>query len=60
MLRKRLHNKMIFPQDGVLLHFFKVVRTWLNEKFNGRRIGRDDPISWAPRSPDLVPPVFFL
>ncbi|CAF1240464.1 unnamed protein product [Didymodactylos carnosus] len=60
MQRKRLHNKMIFQQDGAPPHFSKEVRAWLNDKFNGRWIGRDDPISWAPRSPDLTPLDFFL
>ena len=58
MQRKRLNNKMIFRQDGVLPHFSKV-RTSLNEKFNGRWIGRGGSISWAPRSPDSTPLDFF-
>ena len=41
-------------------HFPKEVRTWLNEKFNGRWIGRGGPISWAPHSPDLTPLDFFV
>ena len=43
MQRKRLNNKMIFQQDGVSPHFSKV-RTWLNEKSNGRWSGRGDSI----------------
>ena len=58
MRRKKLNNKMIFQQDGAPPHFSKV-RTWLNEKFNGRWIGRGGSISWAPRSPDLTPLDFF-
>ena len=50
--RQRLHNKMIFQQDGASPHFSKEVCAWLNEKFNGKWIGRDGLISWAPRSPD--------
>ena len=60
MQRQRLNNKMIFQQDGVPLHFSKKVRAWLNEKFNGRWIGRGGPNSWASRSPDLTPLDFFL
>ena len=56
MQRKRLNNKMIFQQDGAPSHFSKV-RTWLNEKFNGRRGGS---ISWAPRSPDSTLLDFFF
>ena len=55
MQRQRLNNKMIFQQDGAPPHFSKEVRAWLNEKFNGRWIGRGGPMSWAPRSPDLTP-----
>ena len=59
MRRKRLNNKMIFQQDGAPPHFSKV-RTWLNEKYNGRRFGRRGSISWAPRSPDSSPLDCFL
>ena len=58
MQRKRLNNKMIFQQDGAPPHLSKV-RTWLNEKFNGRWIGRGGSISWTPRSPDSMPLDFF-
>ena len=54
MQRKIFNNKMIFQQDGASHYFSKKVRAWLNEKFNGRRIGRGGPISWAPHSPDLT------
>ena len=60
MQRRRLNNKMIFQQDGAPPHFSKEVHAWLNEKFNGRWIGRGGPISWAPRSPDLTPLDFFF
>jgi hypothetical protein len=59
--RKRLHNNIYFQQDGSPIHFSKQVRTWLDEKFDGRWIGRGGPISWAPRSPDLTPlDIFFM
>ena len=60
MQRQRLNNKMIFQQDGAPPRFSKEVRAWLNEKFNGRWIGRAGPVSWAPRSPDLTLLDFFL
>lgn len=60
MQRKRLHKTMIFQQDGAPAHFSKNVRSWLDEKFDSRWIGRGGPISWAPRSPDLTPLDFFL
>ena len=58
--RQRLNNKMIFQQDDTPPHFSNEVRAWLNEKFNGRWIGRSGPISWTPRSPDLTPLDFFF
>ena len=60
MQRKRLNNQMILQQDGSLSHFSKEVRQWLNEKFNGRWIDRDGPISWTLRSPDLASLDFFF
>ena len=60
MQRKRLNNKMIFQQDGAPTDFSKEVRAWLNEKFNGRWIGRGGSISWAPCSPDSTPLDFFF
>ena len=38
----------------------KTVRSWLNDKFDDRWIGRGGSISWAPRSPDMTPLDFFL
>ena len=38
----------------------KTVRSWLNDKFDDRWIGRRGSISWAPRSPDMTPLDFFL
>ena len=51
---------MILQQDGAPSYFSKEARTWLNEKFNGRWIGRGDPISWAAHPPDLTPLDFVL
>jgi hypothetical protein len=36
------------------------VRAILNQVFPSRWIGRDGPIAWSPRAPDLIPPDFFL
>jgi hypothetical protein len=58
--RKKITNKIIFQQDGASIHFAKAVRSWLNEKFDNRWIGRGGEISWAPRSPDMTPLDFFL
>jgi hypothetical protein len=58
--KKKITNKIIFQQDGASIHFSKRVRSWLNEKFDNRWIGRGGAISWAPRSPDMTPLDFFL
>ncbi|CAF3201594.1 unnamed protein product [Rotaria sp. Silwood2] len=58
--KKRLTKSIIFQQDGAPAHFSKMIRSWLNKVFDGRWTGRDEPISWAPRSPDLTPVDFYL
>ncbi|KAJ8943679.1 hypothetical protein NQ318_015167 [Aromia moschata] len=46
---------MYFMHDGAPPHFARIVREYLNEQFPGRWIGINDaPISWPPRSPDLI------
>ena len=57
--KKRLTKQIIFQQDGAPPHYSLEVRNWLNEKFPGKWIGRRGPIEWAPRSPDLTPPIYF-
>ena len=51
-----LHTRarMWLQQDG------GIVRDFLNERFNIRWIGRRGPVAWAPRSPDLTSPDFYL
>ena len=39
--KKRMTKKVIFQQDGAPAHFSKAVRSWLDEKFHDRWIGRD-------------------
>ena len=51
---------MYFQQDGASAHYSLVVRSWLDEKFPNRWIGRRGPIEWPARSPDLTPPDLFL
>ena len=58
--KKKLTGKAIFQQDGAPAYFAKTVRSWLNNKFNDRWVGRGGLISWAPRSLDLSPLDFFL
>ena len=57
-------SDIIFMQDGAPPRWAKKVRSWLNETFPGRWIGRGGPedlnIAWPPRSPDMTPLDFFL
>lgn len=59
-LSRRQKASIIFQQDGAPPHWGLHVRTFLNEKFPNRWIGRDGPFHWAARSPDLTPLDFFL
>ena len=67
-LRKRLRLRvyklqlhlMIYQQDGAPPHFADIVRTFLDEQFPARWIGRGSPyITWHVRSPDLTLSDFF-
>lgn len=53
-------NDLWFQQDGAPPHYAVDVRTYLNNVFRGRWIGRRGSIEWPPRSPDLTPLDFFL
>ena len=55
MERKRLNKKMILQRDGAPSHFSKEARTWFNETFHEKWIGRASLISWPARSPNLTP-----
>ena len=50
----------IFQHDGASPHWGLHVREFLNETFPNRWIGRDGPIPWPSRSPDITPLDFFL
>lgn len=49
-----------FQQDGAPPHFARQVRETLNLTFRDRWIGREGPVNWPARSPDLTPLDFFL
>jgi len=49
-----------YMQDGAPAHFKRNVRDLLDDAFPGMWIGRQGPIEWPPRSPDLTPLDFFL
>ena len=48
---------IIFQQDGATSHWGSDVRLFLDATFPNRWIGRDGPIAWPPRSPDITPPL---
>lgn len=51
---------VLFQQDGAPPHWGLVVREFLDQTFPNRWIGRDGPIAWPPRSPDITPLDFFM
>lgn len=53
-------NQVWFQQDGAPAHYGRDVRTYLNEIFPGRWIGRRGAIEWPARSPDLSPLDYFV
>jgi hypothetical protein len=55
-----LQPTIIFEQDGAQLHWRLNVLGFLNEIFPDLWIGRNGPIPWPPRSPDITPLDFFL
>lgn len=51
---------MWFLHDGAPPHYARIVANWLNDNFTEKWIGRNGPVLWPPRSPDLNPCDFFL
>lgn len=49
-----------FMHDGAPAHNALIAREWLHERFPNRWVGREGPIPWPARSPDLTPMDFFL
>lgn len=56
----RTRRCLIFQQDGAPPHSTNAVKNFLNTNFREPWIGRNGPICWPPRSPDLTPMDFFL
>lgn len=54
------YKRLTYQHDGAPAHYALDIRTWLDEKFPRRWIGRRGPIEWPARSPDLTPCDFFL
>lgn len=55
-----IRQKMWLLQDGAPPHFNRKVRLFLDQTFPNRWFGRNGPVQWPPRSPDLTPCDFFL
>lgn len=55
-----IRQDMWLLQDGAPPHFRRDVREFLDNTFPNRWIGRNGPVAWPPRSPDLTPCDFFL
>jgi hypothetical protein len=53
-------SNMPFQQDGASAHWAHIIRKCLDMHFSGRWVGRDGPILWPPRPPDITPLDFFL
>ena len=53
-------NNLYYQQDGAPAHYGRIVQEWLNHNYPHRWIGRNGPIAWPPRSPDLTPLDFYL
>ena len=54
-----MFNQLLYSSKMVQPHWGLRVRQFLNETFPDRWIGRDGPISWPPRLPDITPLNFF-
>jgi hypothetical protein len=54
-------RELYIQLDGASVHNARIVRTWLDDNFPLRWIGRNSSlIEWPPRSPDITPLDFFL
>ncbi len=45
---------LIYQHDGAPCHYGRNVTNWLNLNYENRWIGRNGPIHWPARSPDLT------
>lgn len=56
----KFDKQLWFQQDGAPPHYALPVRTYLDDIFPQKWIGRRGFLEWPPRSPDLTPLDFFL
>ena len=52
--------RMWYLHDGAPPHFARPVTAWLNNHFPKEWVGRNGPVAWPPRRPDLNPCDFCL
>ena len=58
---KGLEEDIIFMQDGAPPHWSEEVRSWLDETWPERWMGRGSTnLPWPPCSPDLTPCDYFF
>lgn len=53
-------RSLVYQHDGAPAHSAEIVKNWLDDSFPSRWIGRNGPIPWPPRSPDLTILDFFV
>lgn len=53
-------RSLIYQHDGAPAHSAQIVKNWFDDNFPSRWIGRNGPIQWPPRSPDLTILDFFV
>ena len=53
VMTQRRNQTRMYQQDGAPPRWARQVREVLNSRMKSRWIGRDGPIPWPPRSPDL-------
>jgi hypothetical protein len=56
----RVRNRMYLQMDGCPAHNARNVQSFLNENYQNRWIGRQGPVAWPARSPDMTPLDYFL
>jgi hypothetical protein len=50
-----VRGELCLQKDSATPHFGSQITEFLNRNLQNRRIGRQGPITWPPRSPDLTP-----
>lgn len=55
-----MQDTTIYQQHSAPPHWALKVHDFLHETFSNRWIGRESPIPWPPRLPDITPLDFFL